>query len=160
MKRIQRRLSPMPWLAGSVLGLSAVLPLAASAAESPYTMPDEAWISIDGTVEAVSPDSFELDYGDGMVTVEMDDGDRDADAKVSSVGGGELGLQMGGSELTVRTESLGYDPLDDKGYQKVEVGDRVSVTGDMDAQFFGGPLLKADSIIVLQDARSDGNGQS
>jgi hypothetical protein len=226
MKRMQRRLSPMPWFAGIALGLSAVLPLAAPAAESPYTMPDEAWISIDGTVESVSPDSFKLDYGDGRVTVEMDDGDRDADAyallpgdevnvvgkvdddlferttiealsvyvqklettfyasavdeedvvlavsvpvdvsstnvrgKVSSVGDGEFGLQMGGSELTVSTESLGYDPLDDKGYQKVEVGDRVSVTGDMDAQFFGGPLLKAASIIVLQDARSNGDDQS
>ncbi|MBN1239947.1 MAG: hypothetical protein JXB36_15705 [Gammaproteobacteria bacterium] len=47
---------------------------------SPYTQPDDTWISINGTVDSVSPDAFILDYGDGIVTVEMDDVDRDAEA--------------------------------------------------------------------------------
>jgi uncharacterized protein YdeI (BOF family) len=51
-----------------------------AAAPSPYTQPDDSYISIDGTVAEVSRDSFQLDYGQGEITVEFDDGDRDADA--------------------------------------------------------------------------------
>ncbi|MDX1380313.1 MAG: hypothetical protein R3233_04290, partial [Xanthomonadales bacterium] len=47
---------------------------------NPYVKADDTWISISGTVDVVHPNSFVLDYGDGMVKVEMDDGDRDADA--------------------------------------------------------------------------------
>lgn len=49
-------------------------------AQSPELQPDDTWISLSGTVESVERDSFVLDYGRGFVTVEMDDGDRDADA--------------------------------------------------------------------------------
>ncbi|WP_404401013.1 hypothetical protein LG288_00640 [Idiomarina seosinensis] len=52
---------------------------APSLAQNPYTQNDDTWIQIDGEVTSVSADSFLLDYGDGVVTVEMDDGDRDAD---------------------------------------------------------------------------------
>lgn len=48
-------------------------------AENPYLQPNNSWISIDGTVKAVKADAFTLDYGKGWITVEMDDGDRDAD---------------------------------------------------------------------------------
>ena len=48
-------------------------------AENPYAKDDNSWISINGEVTSVSADEFELDYGDGTITVEMDDGDRDAD---------------------------------------------------------------------------------
>jgi len=48
--------------------------------QSPYLQPDDTWISLSGTVESVHEDAFLLDYGRGSVTVEMDDGDRDADA--------------------------------------------------------------------------------
>lgn len=54
--------------------------------QSPYLQPDDTWISIDGTVSSVMADQFTLDYGDGMVIVEMDDGDRDADAYVLTQG--------------------------------------------------------------------------
>lgn len=47
---------------------------------NPYVKPNESWIGISGTVESVQPDRFMLNYGDGIVLVEMDDGDRDADA--------------------------------------------------------------------------------
>ena len=46
----------------------------------PCMKPDDTWITINGTVEDVTRDAFKLDYGSGMVMVEMDDGDRDADA--------------------------------------------------------------------------------
>lgn len=187
----------------------------------PYTAPNESWISIDGVVESVSANTFMLDYGDGSVTVEMDDGDRDADAyklitgdkvnvvgkvdddlfetttieassvyveklgtsfyaspideddvmisvvtpvvisktlvqgTVESVGEDQFTIDTGAQKLSVQTGGLGYDPLDDEGYQKVEVGDRVSVTGDIDAEFFGGFEFVADAIVILKDKSDD-----
>lgn len=61
---------------------AACLAVGAGAAEkpNPYAKPDESWISLSGTVRGVTADAFTLDYGDGWITVEMDDGDRDADA--------------------------------------------------------------------------------
>lgn len=51
------------------------------AAQSPYAKADNTWIGISGTVKAVTtPDRFTLDYGKGVITVEMDDWDTDADA--------------------------------------------------------------------------------
>lgn len=62
--------------------LVTTLSLSASAVAGdidPYLKADDSWITISGTVEAVQADRFTLDYGDGTITVEMDDGDRDAD---------------------------------------------------------------------------------
>ncbi|REJ72301.1 MAG: hypothetical protein DWQ34_07030 [Planctomycetota bacterium] len=208
------------------LALFAATILASSPAraddENPYLMADETWISIDGTVESVSANSFELDYGTGIVTVEMDDGDRDADGykfvkgdkvrvsgmvdddlyetttiEASSVYVENLGtyfyasaiddedvdtfvtyttpiavsgtvvqgivtdvetfgsdfvINTGERSLTVDTDKMPYDPLDDEGYQKIEVGDRVSVTGDMERKFFEGREFSAESIVTLVDA--------
>jgi uncharacterized protein YdeI (BOF family) len=52
----------------------------ADEAPNPYALADSTWITISGTVDSVERDRFILDYGDGVVIVEMDDGDRDADA--------------------------------------------------------------------------------
>ncbi len=46
----------------------------------PYKKTDGTWISISGTVTNVEPHEFTLDYGEGFITVEMDDWDNDADA--------------------------------------------------------------------------------
>jgi len=68
-------------LAIAAMGL-ALLPGSSAMADNPnpYLKPDKSWITISGKVGTVSPDTFVLDYGKGKVTVEMDDGDRDADA--------------------------------------------------------------------------------
>jgi uncharacterized protein YdeI (BOF family) len=55
--------------------LIGCMSVALSAAESPYTKLDGSWISLNGTVVSAGPASFELDYGQGLVTVEMDDWD-------------------------------------------------------------------------------------
>lgn len=66
---------------GLLLTIIAVMLSGAARAETnPYLMPNDAWITISGTVDTVSSDSFVLDYGNGAVIVEFDDGDRDADA--------------------------------------------------------------------------------
>lgn len=188
-------------------------------AEDPYAQPDDTWISISGSVEAVSADAFTLNYGEGVITVEMDDGDRDADAyklipgdkvtvsgmidddfyetttieassvyvenigtyfyasavdeedtfvtvttpivvsttvvqgTVTEVGDEEFTLDTGLQELTVEVEEMPYNPLDKEGYQKIEVGDRVSVTGSIDRDLFEGREFVASSVITLSDKK-------
>src|SRR6056297_3223471 len=65
-------------LAGTVVAV--YLATSASARQDPTEQLDESWISLGGTVTSSSADSFRLDYGDGMITVEMDDWDYDGDA--------------------------------------------------------------------------------
>jgi uncharacterized protein YdeI (BOF family) len=197
--------------------LSALLTVP-SAGQDPYMQPDNSWISIDGTVESVGMDEFVLDYGDGVITVEMDDADRDADAyvlahgdrvrvtgkvdddflevasieaasvyvenlgtyfyasaadeedlrdtfvtmttpvhvgqtvlqgTVTDVEDDEFTLDTGARRITVETEEMPYDPMDDEGYQHIRVGDRVSVSGDIDTDLFEGSELVAETIVSL-----------
>lgn len=55
-------------------------------AEDPANKADDTWISVSGTVKSVSPDTFILEYDNGTIPVEMDDGDNDADAYKVVVG--------------------------------------------------------------------------
>ncbi|MBD3335517.1 MAG: hypothetical protein GF355_08370 [Candidatus Eisenbacteria bacterium] len=47
---------------------------------------------------------------------------------------------------------MGYNPLDDEGYRKVEAGDRGMVIGEMDPGLFEGRELVADSVTTLYDS--------
>lgn len=51
-------------------------------AQDPDELRDESWITMSGTVTSVSDHEFELDYGVGVIRVEMDDWNDDADARV------------------------------------------------------------------------------
>lgn len=198
-------------------------------AQDPYARADDAWISISGTVASPTASTFTLDYGDGVITVEMDDWDSYGDAyglldgddvtvygridddfyeartiEASSVyvdslntyfyasaadeEGGvewthpwtvvepvvsgqtvmrgtvtavspadqEFTLSVGGTETTVQTDELTYNPLDDTGYQKVDVGDRVSVVGYTDGDFIQGRMFNAETVITLDDNSDQG----
>ncbi|HKL25721.1 MAG TPA: hypothetical protein VJ910_05790 [Desulfuromonadales bacterium] len=205
-------------LLASLIFIAAGVILANPAmAKNPYAKPDDSWISISGTVESVTADSFILDYGDGVITVEMDDGDRDADGykllagdkvtvnglidddfyetttiEASSVYVEKLGTTFFASavdeedylvtvttpivvsattvqgtvtavddeEFTVATglqatrvdvEEMAYNPLDMEGYQRIEVGDYVRVTGNMEKEFFEGRELMAETVVELVD---------
>jgi uncharacterized protein YdeI (BOF family) len=192
----------------------AALMAAPVPAQDPYMQPDESWISIDGSVKDVSADRFTLDYGDGLITVEMDDGDRDADGyklvtgdkvrvlgkidddflevtkieassvyvenigtyfyasakdeedtfvtvypvqdsrtvlqgTVTVVGDDEFKLNTGSHPLTVQVEEMPYDPLDEEGYQKIEVGDYVSVSGELNYGLFERRVLTAHTVTTL-----------
>ena len=186
-------------------------------AKNPYLQPNNSWISISGTVEAVQPDRFTLDYGDGVVTVEMDDGDRDADAyklfrgdkvtvsgkidddlyEITKIEAGsvfveklnttffasavdeedalvvtttpvivaetvvqglvtdvdmhEFNIDTGLKTLTVDVSEMLYNPLDDEGYQKIEEGDLVRVTGTIDRDLFEGRELMAKTLVEIVD---------
>jgi len=186
------------------------------AAQDPYAKQDDTWITISGEVETVSPDAFTLDYGDGMITVEMDDGDRDADGykllkgdrvtvygvvdddlfearsieassvyvenlntyffasavdeedvlvtfttpivvselvvqgTVTNVGFDQFSIDNGTREITVETDDLAYNPLDDEGYQKITEGDVVRVIGETEPDFMMGRVVSADAVVTLR----------
>ena len=64
-----------------ILSLIASFGWALSAtAQNPYAKADGTFISLSGTIVSTTPSAFELDYGKGMVTVEMDDWDWYGDA--------------------------------------------------------------------------------
>jgi uncharacterized protein YdeI (BOF family) len=203
-----------------VLGIVLAVPVQAQDGQmqdepNPYLQEDDTWISISGTVGTVSPQAFTLDYGDGIITVEMDDWDADADAYklapgdkitvfgeidddffeattieassvyvedlgtyfyasaadeedsfitittpiavggtvvqgiVTSVDDEEFTLNTGLQQLTVEVDEMLYNPLDDEGYQRIEVGDRVSVSGTIDDDLFEGRELVAETIVTL-----------
>lgn len=65
----------------TALSILAAFALAASAsAQDPYEKPDGSYVSLNGTVTSSTPSSFMLDYGEGVVLVEMDDWDWYGDA--------------------------------------------------------------------------------
>ena len=60
----------------SMVALAAMaLPAAPAGAQDPYLAADDTWISLTGTVADAGRESFRLDYGEGLITVEMDDWD-------------------------------------------------------------------------------------
>ena len=216
-KTVLNVINPAKWFAVIVAILVAMSMATGAWAVDPYTKPNATWISISGTVESVTADSFILDYGDGEIIVEMDDGDRDADGykllagdkvtvngmidddffetttiEASSVYVEKLGTYFYASavdeedrfitvttplvvsaitvqgivtevdehEFTIDTalrsvrvdvQQMAYNPLDDVGYQKIEVGDVVRVTGSIRNQLFDTRELVADSVVTLVD---------
>lgn len=210
-------------LAGLVVALS---PAAAKDKEmknkNPYLKPDETWISISGTAVSAGPDAFILDYGKGLITVEMDDWDwyhegrniieghkvtvygkidddlfETASIEASSVydenlgtyfyasaadeeyqdvydywltnpplnleprtvirgtvtgiNGREFTIDTGKRKITVDTSSMMYNPMDGAGFQRVNKGDFVSVSGEMDNDFWKKRKLMADAVVTLYD---------
>ncbi len=192
---------------------------ATAAAKNPYLAANNTWITINGTVKSVSPNSFVLDYNNGVVIVEMDDGDRDADGYklvpgdkvrvngvvdddffelttieansvfveklgtyffasavdeedynntsdttvpiivskitvqgiVTDIDDHEFKIDNAMKTITVNVQSMPYNPLDDKGYQKIEVGDIVRASGTIDDNFFTGHELVAETVVKLID---------
>lgn len=60
-------------LATTTLASLALFVSADVAAEKLPEAKNNSWISLSGTVVSTTPDAFRLDYGAGVVTVEMDD---------------------------------------------------------------------------------------
>jgi uncharacterized protein YdeI (BOF family) len=199
-------------------GLAAGAALAADDAVNPRMQPDGSWVSIGGTVTSAGTQSFMLDYGDGMITVEMDDWDAWGDAWPISSGDqvtvygavdddlyeaatieassvyvenlntyfyasaadeeafdafymmspvevgsmtlvgtveevspevGEFVIDSETRQVSVDVDPLLYDPLDDQGFQQIEVGDRVSVTGIVDYEMLDGHEFDATQVVTL-----------
>lgn len=84
---------------------------------------DGSWMTVSGTVKSVSPNSKSF---------EIDTGARD---------------------LKVMTDDLGYNPLDNIGFQKLRKGDRISVTGILDKDFLDEDDIRASSVITLSKGK-------
>ena len=193
-----------------------------ASAQDPYEEPDGSYISLSGTVTSSDADSFMLDYGEGMVFVEMDDWDWYGDAYgilpedevtvygyvdddlyettsieassvyvedlntyyyasgadeesvnyisttwydydytvtgiVDSVSGREFTIDTGTRQMTVDTMQLGYNPLDDEGFLKIEKGDRVTVYGDLMLSVFDDREISAEALVKLEDDARSGS---
>jgi len=63
----------------------------------------------------------------------------------------EFTIDTGLTEVRVETEELEYDPLDDRGYQRIDEGDLVSVVGDFNREFIEGRVFEAASVLTLAD---------
>lgn len=71
---------------------------------------------------------------------------------VSGIDGTEIRLDTGTVQFAVETGGLPYDPLDDEGYQQIDIGDRISVVGTFGRNFYGPKReLDAVSITTLQE---------
>jgi len=189
--------------------------------KNPYLQPDETWISISGKAVSADVDSFLLDYGKGIVTVEMDDWDwyqeghkiiedhkvtvygkidddmfetttieassvydenlgtyfyaSAADVEydddydywvsfvpvtiprtvvrgtVTSINGRKFTINTGSRKITVDTSTMLYNPMDGAGFQRVDKGDYVSVSGNMEDNFWQERKLMADAVVTLYD---------
>lgn len=72
---------------------------------------------------------------------------------VMNVGEDSFTVSSPGGAIKVETDRLAYDPLDSAGYQRIESGDVVMVTGHMDTEFFDTQReLQAKSVVVLHDS--------
>lgn len=76
-------------------------------------------------------------------------GDTIIRGTVTDVFGRRFTLDTGPRMLNVDTGNMAYNPLDEKGLQKIKKGDYVRVRGSMDIDFWKGRRLMADSVIIL-----------
>lgn len=70
---------------------------------------------------------------------------------VTAVADDEFTVDTGLQSTIVDVEKMVYNPLDKEGYQRIEVGDYVRVTGTMEKDFFETRKLKAKVIVELID---------
>lgn len=204
--------------------VSSTLMIAAEDDPNPYLKADDTWISFSGTVVETRPDNFVVDFGEGIVTVDMlgwnwyDEGkeflegdkvtvygivdddmfetttieatsvyvenrgtyyyanyvegeimDEDYDfdfwveygpvdiaktvvrGTVTSIDGRDFTIDTGVRKVTIDTSAMEYNPLDDMGFQQVDVGDYVSASGMMDQDFWDNAELNADTVITMED---------
>lgn len=69
---------------------------------------------------------------------------------VTRIEGDDFIVDSGVREIRVTTDELGYDPFDDEGFQKVELGDRVIASGVVDHTFFNQRHLVAGTLVTLE----------
>ncbi len=93
----------------------------------------------------------EEDYGAWVVNVDVVPGELTYIGTVASVSPlvDTFTIDTGLTEMTIDVSGLNYDPLDDEGFQKIKVGDRVRVDAVIDKDFFGDQDLLATRVVTL-----------
>ena len=131
---------------------------ASAAAENPYAKENNSWISINGEVDSVSTDQFELDYAGAMDEQDIDFTVMSPILRDTVIKGNithvsredeEFTLDTGIQMLTVEVDELLTNPLDNEGYLQLSVGDRVSVNGKIDNDLFEGRVFEAVSVTKI-----------
>lgn len=72
----------------------------------------------------------------------------------------ELSLDTGFRKVRIDTAAMPYNPLDDVGFQRIDRGDRISVTGTLDIDFFEKDEIDAESIVTLNRDATKKRGES
>lgn len=73
---------------------------------------------------------------------------------ITSVTGRHFTLDIGPKKITVDTRGMSYNPMDDDGFQQLQKGDHVSVSGKITINVFRKRELEADTVTSLvQDRR-------
>lgn len=195
-----------------------VLPASFLMAQDVKKTEENSWISLNGTVVAKDKTGFEIDYGSGLIRVQMnnwqwynadhpiqlgdnvrvnglvedDQGEKpivEADSifikdlntyifregandifqpaidqeRVFQLQGTIVGtnnrrftMNLGSRKVIIDTTELPYNPLDDKGYQQLKVGDTVQVTGELkkdNAPFNTNAVMANTVTTLLEDER-------
>jgi uncharacterized protein YdeI (BOF family) len=76
--------------------------------------------------------------------------------RVAEVDGRAFRLDAAGQQLSVDTAGMSYDPMDEIGYQRIRIGDRVRVGGVVESGLFTEKRLAADSVITLAAGQRGG----
>jgi hypothetical protein len=70
----------------------------------------------------------------------------------------EFTIRSGKRPILVDTDEMPYNPLDNQGDQRIEIGERVRVVGTLDRDFFERDEIKAAAIMTLWPTKSSGAG--
>jgi uncharacterized protein YdeI (BOF family) len=93
----------------------------------------------------------EEDFASVTYLAPTDDGGVAVHGLVTKVSGDEFTIDNGLRSVRVDVGDMSYDPLDEEGYQKVEVGDVVRVQGNIDDDFLEAREVMASSITTLAE---------
>lgn len=72
--------------------------------------------------------------------------------RVTNVSGREFTLSQGEKQISINTLQMENNLMDDLGFQKIEKGDRVSVTGELEVDSFENREIMAKTIITLDES--------
>ena len=72
--------------------------------------------------------------------------------KVTSINNREFNVYTGLREVTIDTKGMLYNPMDDKGFTRIEKGDRVTVSGIITDNFFGKREIDANTLYEVKNA--------
>src|SRR5690606_33781425 len=99
---------------------------------SPTTASDGSYVSLSGTVTETDPHKFELDYGNGKITVEMDDWDWYPE----------------GHLLLVNDDVIVYGYVDDDFYEKRTIEASSVYVSDVGTQFYASGVDEEDFPVI------------
>lgn len=94
--------------------------------------------------------SDEEDFVNWTVSGPIIVGEAQVSGYVTSIDGREFTINTGLQSIQVDTDEMGYDPMDDKGYLEIDLGDFVKVSGEVDPGLFEDHEIEADWIVELR----------